>query len=43
MKLSCIIIEDEPLACERAVEYVGRITVLNLIGQFDDPLTAFAF
>ncbi len=25
MKLSCIIIEDEPLARERVVEYTGRI------------------
>jgi len=43
MKLSCIIIEDEPLARERVVAYTGRIATLNLIGQFDDPITAFAF
>jgi len=43
MKITCIIIEDEPLARERLVEYINRTTTLNLLAQFDDALTAFAF
>jgi len=43
MKITCIIIEDEPLARERLVEYINRTTTLDLLAQFDDAPTAFAF
>lgn len=43
MKINCIIVEDEPLALERAKEYVLRIPFLNLRATFDNALDALAF
>ncbi|KAA0989177.1 LytR/AlgR family response regulator transcription factor [Dyadobacter aurulentus] len=43
MKISCIIVEDEPLAMERTRGYVLRLPLLNLIGAFDKAENAFAF
>ncbi|SDG89972.1 two component transcriptional regulator, LytTR family [Dyadobacter soli] len=43
MKISCIIVEDEPLAMERGVDFVSRLTSLNLVGTFDNTSDAFSF
>jgi two-component system LytT family response regulator len=43
MKITCIIVEDEPLALERATEYVLRLPLLNLLATFDNALDAFSF
>lgn len=43
MKISCIIVEDEPLALERTREYALRLPFLNLLATFDDALDALTF
>jgi two-component system LytT family response regulator len=43
MKITCIIIEDEPLALERTKSYASRIPYLNVIASFDNGITALAF
>lgn len=43
MKISCIIIEDEPLALERAKEYVQKLPFLNLLATFDNAIDALVF
>lgn len=43
MKISCIIVEDEPLALERTREYALRLPFLNLLATFDNALDALAF
>lgn len=43
MIISCIIIEDEPLAMQRAREFVERIAFLKLVQTFDNGLDAIAF
>jgi two-component system LytT family response regulator len=43
MIINCIVIEDEPLAMERVVDYVGKVPYLNLIGSFDNGLEAIGF
>lgn len=43
MKINCIIIEDEPLALERAKEYVLKLSFLNLSETFDNALDALGF
>jgi DNA-binding LytR/AlgR family response regulator len=43
MKISCVIVEDEPLALERTREYALRLPCLNLLATFDDALDALAF
>jgi two-component system, LytTR family, response regulator len=43
MKINCIIVEDEPLALERAKEYVRKMPFLNLRATFDNALDALAF
>ena len=43
MKQTCIIIEDEPLALERTRSYVERHTELQLLGSFDNALSALTF
>lgn len=43
MNISCIIIEDEPLALERTKEYVLKLPFLNLRSTFDNALDALAF
>jgi len=42
-QISCIIVEDEPLARERLAEYVGRLPTLTLLGTFDSAIDALAF
>src|SRR6478752_1042198 len=43
MKTSCIIVEDEPLALERAAEFVAKLPFLNLVASFDNAFDALAF
>jgi len=43
MKISCMIVEDEPLAQERAKDYVNKIPFLELVGIFDNALEALGF
>lgn len=43
MKVSCIIIEDEPLALERIKSFVLRLPYLNLLGSFDNGIDALTF
>jgi DNA-binding LytR/AlgR family response regulator len=43
MAISCIIIEDEPLAMERAKEFVAKVPFLTLLQSFDNGLEALAF
>lgn len=40
--LKCIVVEDEPLALERMVEYVHRLPALALAGAFDSAAGALA-
>jgi two-component system, LytTR family, response regulator len=41
--MNCIIIEDEPLALERAKDYVQKLPFLNLLATFDNALDALGF
>jgi two-component system, LytTR family, response regulator len=43
MKISCIIVEDEPLAMERMKDFVIRLPVLDLLGKFESAIDAFSF
>lgn len=43
MKINCIIVEDEPLALERAAGYVAKVPYLHLLGTFGNALDALAF
>ena len=40
MKITCIIIDDEPLARKGLKEYITDVDFLNLIGEYDTPLKA---
>lgn len=43
MEISCIIVEDEPLALERTKDYVLKLPFLNLRSTFDNAIDALAF
>lgn len=43
MKISCIIVEDEPLALERISDYVSRLPHLHLVGSFENAVHARHF
>lgn len=43
MTISCIIIEDEPLAAEKLESFVTRIPFLKLKGSFDNALEGLQF
>jgi DNA-binding LytR/AlgR family response regulator len=43
MKINCIIVEDEPLAAERATTYVKKLPFLNLLATFDNATDALVF
>jgi len=43
MKISCIIVEDEPLALERTRDYVLKLPFLNLRATFDNAIDALTF
>ncbi|MDZ4748744.1 MAG: LytTR family DNA-binding domain-containing protein [Saprospiraceae bacterium] len=42
-KLSCIIIEDEPLALEKTKDFVSKVPFLQLDATFDNALTGLAY
>lgn len=42
-KINCIVVEDEPLAMERAVSYIHKLPVLQLTETFDNALDAFGY
>jgi len=41
--ISCIIVEDEPLAVARLETYIGKLRFLELCGVFDNGIDALAF
>lgn len=41
--ISCIIVEDEPLALKRTLEYVRKIPYLDLLQSFDNGFEAIGF
>ncbi len=41
MKLTCIIIDDEPIARKLIKEFIADIDFLELIGQAENPVRAF--
>lgn len=43
MNITCVIIEDEPLAMERTRSYVQKLPFLNLVRAFDNSIEALAF
>jgi DNA-binding LytR/AlgR family response regulator len=43
MKINCIIVEDEPLALERAKGFVVKLPFLNLLSAFDNAFDALTF
>lgn len=43
MNLTCIIVEDEPLAMERTRGYIQKLPFLTLLREFDNSLEALAF
>lgn len=42
-KLSCIIIEDEPLALDKTKDFIEKIPFLALAATFDNALTGLAY
>ena len=42
-KLSCIIIEDEPLALEKTKDFVNKVPFLHLSETFDNALTGLTY
>lgn len=42
-KINCIIIEDEPLAMERTIQYVQQISFLQLQASFDNASDAIEY
>jgi len=42
-KLSCIIIEDEPLALEKTKDFVNKVPFLHLSATFDNALTGLDY
>jgi two-component system, LytTR family, response regulator len=43
MNLTCIIVEDEPLALEKAQGYVQKLPFLHLSATFDNAMEALSF
>ncbi len=43
MKINCIVVEDEPLAVERAKGFILKLSFLNLLATFDNAVEALAF
>lgn len=43
MKISCIIVDDEPLAIRVLEKYIAELPFLSLQGHFDSPLAAMRF
>jgi two-component system LytT family response regulator len=42
-KINCIVVEDEPLALERTVNYIKKIPALHLSASFYNAMDAFSF
>lgn len=42
-QITCIAVEDEPLAMERMVEYIQKLPLLELLCTFDNAADAFTF
>ena len=43
MKLSCVILEDEPLARSLMENYVAKVPHLQLVNSFSDAISALDF
>ena len=43
MNLSCIVIDDEPLAIRQMESYISKIPVLNHLESFDSAIEAKAW
>ncbi len=43
MKITCIIVEDEPMGMSLMQNHVGKVPYLELMGSFSDPVKAIAF
>jgi two-component system, LytTR family, response regulator len=43
MKLSCIIIEDEPLAVDKLKGFIHKVPYLELVADFENPLKGVEF
>ncbi len=43
MQIKCVIAEDEPLAMERARQYVQKIPFLELVAEFENSMDALFF
>jgi len=43
MKVNCIVVEDEPLALERAKGYIAKVPFLNLLAVFENGIDALVF
>jgi two-component system LytT family response regulator len=43
MEINCIVVEDEPLAVERAKGFILKLPFLNLLTTFDNAAEALAF
>ena len=41
--MTCVILDDEPLALDLLADYCAQVPGLELKGQFDDPLAGLAF
>jgi two-component system LytT family response regulator len=41
--IKCIIIEDEPLAIKKLVNYINKLPTLNLLETFDSAISAIGF
>jgi DNA-binding LytR/AlgR family response regulator len=42
-KITCIVVEDEPLALERVMGYVLKLPYINLLSTFDNGIDALVF
>lgn len=42
-KINCIIIDDEPLGRDLVESFAKEVSYLNILGIFEDPLTALSF
>lgn len=43
MKITCVAIDDEPLALEKITGFIRQINYLELLASFSNPLEALAF
>jgi two-component SAPR family response regulator len=43
MRLTCLIIEDEPLASDKLKDFIGRIPFLHLVAGFENAIDAIQY